>query len=543
MIQTMQGVSSVRLVVLGITGVILLLAFVFLSMKLTSPIKSPLYSNLSNEDSSSIATELGAMGIDFDISSGGSQILVESADVLKVRMLLAQKGLPNKGSIVGYEIFDKDTALGTSNFVLNVNLIRALEGELGRTLSSLASIKSARVHLVVPKRELFRKNKVQSSASVVLTLNNRANIPKEETYSVRQLVSAAVPGLKMSKVVVVDNTGRLLAKGSAEDNDSGFGGGNPSDSIEYRTNFETRLRKNIETLLEQVVGVDSVEAMVSAEIGFDRTVSNSEIYDPDGQVARSVQSREEKAKSSDGSDGAVGVSGNLPNAEASSASRATNTNEKLDEVTNFEISKTTTNHISEVGAIKKISVAILVDGTYKTIVNEEEDTEERVYSPRSGEELEQIKTLVKSAMGYDEERGDSIEVVNMQFNRYADQFLQEEGAFDWLKRDLDSIIKTVVAGIVAILVIMLVIRPLVVRAFDIAPIDEQAAAGGSEVSFSSDMQMMPASGGRGGMSDDMIDIDVIQSKVDNTQTRKVNELVENNPEETLSVIRNWLANK
>lgn len=532
--QTMQGLGSVRVVTLSVVGIILLIAFTFLSFRLTTPVLSPLYTNLPPEDSGVIVTELGAMGIDFDIAGNGTEILVNSSDVLRVRMALAQKGLPSHGSIVGYEIFDKDSALGTSSFVHDVNLLRALEGELGRTISSLAAIKSARVHLVMPKRELFQRGKVEPSASVVLTIGDRIKLPTKEAMSVRHLVSSAVPGLRPSRVTIVDSRGDILAKGAVEEDEtSGTIGGSSVEDV--RKGFEEGLQKTVETLLEQAVGVGKVKAEVSAEMSFDRVTTSAEIYDPDGQVARSVQSSSEIAESSGNeSGGPVSVSANLDvDGGAESGSSSKNTTEKIDEVTNFEISKTITNKISEVGAIKKLSVAVLVDGKYE----EAPDGGKKTYIPRSDEEMEQFRTLIQSAIGYDSNRGDTVEVINMQFMRDVDDFIVDEGAFDWLKRDLDSILKTVVVGIVAILAIMLVIRPLVNRAFEVVPADleaEQAEAAAIAAS-NADVGMM-----QGG---DEINLDIIQNKMESTPSRKINDLIENNPDETLSVIRNWLGQK
>lgn len=525
-----------RMAMLGLIGSGLVLAFIFLAMRMTSPVLSPLYSNLSPDDSAVIATELGAMGVEFEVASSGSQILVKSPDVLRVRMALAQKGLPSKGSIVGYEIFDKDSALGTSNFVLNINMLRALEGELGRTISSMSSIKSARVHLVIPKRELFRKEQIEPTASVVLTLNNRTDMPKNETDSIKHLVSAAVPGLKLSRVTIVDNTGRLLARGASESD--GVDGMSPGNTDEYRVNLEERMRKTIENMLEQAVGVGNVNAQVAAEIGFDRVVTNTEEFNPDGAVPRSTQSTSETASSAEGGGGTVGVANNLPDGQAAGAGGGTgSTNEKLDETTNYEISKTVTNKISEIGMVKKLSVAVLVDGKYN-VTKDEEGKETRTYVPRTDEELDQLNTLVRTAIGFDEKRGDRVQVTNMQFDDTVDNLTVEEGAFDWLKRDLQGILKTVMVGVVAILAIMLVIRPLVNRAFEISPADLEAEAA----------RAVPAAGGGGGgysgsLESEEINLDVIQSKLDSTPTRRVNDLMENNPEETLAVIRTWLSEK
>ena len=526
--QSIQGFGSVRVVVLGVVGVLLLGIFGLLSMRLASPIMSPLYSNLAQDDANVIVTELGSMGVDFEIAKGGSELLVKSSDVLRVRMMLAQKGLPSQGSIVGYEVFDKTDSFGTSTFVHNVNLIRALEGELGCTIASLASIKSARVHLVIPKQSLFQKQKVEPSASVVITLNNRNKMPREETGSIKHLVSSAVPGPKLSRITVVDSSGKLLSRGSSDEDD--MGGISTQDANEYQVAVERKYKKTIEQLLEKVVGIDKVRAEVSTEINFDRLTTNEETYDPDSQVARSVSTTEEIEESSEGgAGGAVSVANNLPEggADTSSGGGASNSAERVDSVTNFEISKRITSLVKETGTIEKVSVAVLVDGRYE----EDEENETRTYIPRTDEEIAQLRALVEKAIGYNQERGDSIEILNMQFTSDMQSFIAEEGAFDWLKRDLSSIIKTVMVGIVAILAILLVIRPLVNRAFEISQSDldhEAMAAQAAEVEFT------------GG---EEIDLDVIQTKVESSPLSKVNDIVENNPDETLTVIRNWLAQK
>jgi flagellar M-ring protein FliF len=492
---------------------------------------STLYSNLNTEDSASVVTELGAMGVKFDVKNGGAEILVESQDVLKVRMILAEKGLPSKASIVGYEIFDKENLLGTSNFVMNVNLIRALEGELSRTISALSSIKSARVHIVMPRKDIFKRQDIEPSASVVLNLNNRLDVPKEEALSVKHLVSSSIPGLKPSKVTIVDNNGKILAKAKNAE-DQMFGSSN--DSAEYKFKLEERYRNIINSLLGQAVGAGKVETQVSVDVSFEKVTVSSESYDPDSQVARSVQNTEMVSSSTDPA-GEVSVATELTGEAALDA--ATSSEQKTDEIANYEISKTITNRVNDTGKVEKISVAVLVDGKY--VANEEG---EENYVPRSDEELDQIQTLVRSAIGYNEARGDEINVVNMQFSRESAYLLPEEGPFDWLKRDLDSIIKTLVLGIVAVLGIMLVVRPLVNKAFDISSKDLEE----EELRIMAENEALAQQAGTN-MDDDQgeaeeINIDAIQSKVDYSPAQKVNDLIDNNTDETLSVIRSWLAN-
>ena len=536
--QSLKGAGSTRLVVLSVIGVVLLMAFGFLSLKLGSPVMSTLYSNLGTEDSSAVVTELGGLGVKFEVRSGGSEILVESQDVLKVRMMLAEKGLPSKASIVGYEIFDKESMLGTSNFVMNVNLVRALEGELARTIGAMGSIKSARVHLVIPKRDVFKKTDFEPTASVVLNLNNRLDVPKQEALAVRHLVSSSVPGLKPSSVTIVDNNGKILAKAKTAD-DNAFG--STTDATEYKFGLEERMRGTITDLLEQAVGAGKVETQVSVDVSFEKVTVSSESFNPDEQVARSTQTTEEISSMNNKDAGEVSVATELTGA-AGANSGSSEESSQTNEITNFEISKTITNKINDVGTIKKISVAVLVDGKYET---DEEGVE--TYVPRTDEELDQIRTLVRSAIGYDEVRGDNISVINMQFSRESSYLMPEEGPLDWLKRDLDSIIKTLVLGVVGILGIMLVVKPLVNKAFDLSTTDIEA----EEIKIMAENEALAQQagaisggdigGGGGGGEDDSINLDVIQSKMETSPTQQINDLIDNNPEETLSVIRSWLT--
>ncbi|MCB2082193.1 MAG: flagellar M-ring protein FliF [Rickettsiales bacterium] len=541
MVDSLRGMNPTRLALLGLGAAVFIIIFGFLSTRLTEPVLSPLYSQLETDDATAIVAELGAMGVKFSVATNGTEILVPSSDVLNLRMALAEKGLPARGSIVGYEIFDKSESLGTSNFVHNVNYIRALEGELGRTIKSFNSIRDARVHLVVPKRQLFRAQDTEPSASVVLTLNGRQAVSSEQIASIRNLIATAVPGLKLKHITVVDNSGKLLARGASDEEDEA-GGVSASNADEYRRNFETRLKQAVEQLVEKTVGPDSVRAEVTAEIAFDRVVTNAEVYDPEGQVVRSVQTSTATENSQDRQDQPVSVLANLPGPGVNDTGAASSNNvEKVDEITNFEISKTITNRVSEVGNIKRLSVAVLVDGKYETGADGT-----TTYINRTDEEIDRIRTLVSSAIGYDGNRGDQLEIVNMQFQNSLRDNIEEPGPLDFLKNDLDSIIKTLVMGAVAILAILLVIRPLVNRAFDVSTADLEGT--GSGMLPGGELGMLPGEGnmallGGGGGEEGEINVDEIQSRVNSSSTQKVNDLVTNNPEATLSLIRSWLGNQ
>ncbi|CAN0567632.1 unnamed protein product, partial [Laminaria digitata] len=270
---------------------------------------------------------------------------------------------------------------------------------LARTIRSIGSVDEARVHLVMPKRELFSRREQKPSASVVIKSRGAGKLSKAQVMAIQHLVAAAVPRLEPERISIIDSRGRLLARAGGESDD---GGTFASTSDELRRAHEERVTRQIEQLVEQSVGFGKVRAQVSAEMDFDRITTNIEQYDPDGQVVRSTQTVEENAQSSD-QDGqnAVTVANNLPDAQqnAGGAGTASQSN-RTEETVNYEITRTVKNHVHETGTIRRISIALLVDGTYAT--NEDGD---RVYAERSQEELEKIEKLVKSGIGLNEQRG------------------------------------------------------------------------------------------------------------------------------------------
>ena len=541
MVQSLRDLSQIKLAAMIVTAVVMVGFFAYISLRLAAPAMSPMFTAVPIEEGAKIVAELDTLGIPYELRANGTQILVPSDQVDKVRMQMAQVGLPSSGSIVGYEIFDKGDTLGTSNFVLNLNQLRALEGELARTITSFDTVDAARVHLVMPKRELFTRDAAMPTASVALKLRGVENLTKNEIAAVRNLVATAVPGLKPAHVTIVDSRGALLAKG--QDEASGDASAVTEEAEDYRIAYENRVRTTIERLLEQSVGIGKVKAEVHADIDFDRTVVNSEQYDPEGQVARSVQSVSESEKSNEGGGSdSVAVGNNLPNAQAAptgSAGSASDRN-RAEETTNFEISKQVTNSVKETGTVKKLSVAVLVDG----LMNGE--GEKATYAPRSEEELKQLTELVQSAIGFDAARGDNVRVLNMQFAQNTTD-LFETSPIDWLKQDLTSIIQTLVLGGVAILAILLVIRPLVARAIDSAErqnkdeeLDHVALAAPGIAARLTD-QSRSSSLGDEEPEEDMIDIDRVQGKLKSSSYNKINSMVEKHPEETAAIFRQWIT--
>lgn len=541
MVQSLRDLNQIKLAAMILTAVVMIGFFGFVSLRLAAPAMSPVFTSVPLEDGAKIVQELDTKGIPYELRANGTQILVPSDQVDKVRLQLAQIGLPSSGSIVGYEIFDKGDTLGTSNFVLNLNQLRALEGELSRTIAGFDTVDAARVHLVMPKRELFTRDAAQPTASVAVKLRGVGELNKNEIAAIRHLVATAVPGLKPTHVTIVDSRGALLAKG--QDDESAANNAVGEEAEDFRVGYENRVRSTIERLLEQSVGIGKVKAEVHADIDFDRTVTNSEKYDPEGQVARSVQSVTEAEKSNEGgANDTVSVANQLPNAQQNSAGGLTATSDRnrSEETTNFEISKQVVNSVKETGNIKKLSVAVLVDGIYTGTGADAK------YAPRSEEELKQLTELVRSAIGYDVARGDDVRVVNMPFAQNTTD-LFETSPIDWLKQDLTSIIQTLVLGGVAILSILLVIRPLVARAIESAEkttkeddLDHAALAAPGIAARLTDMSRASTLGDEDS-DEDMIDVDRVQGKLKSSSYKKINSMVEKHPEETAQIFRQWLA--
>lgn len=541
--QTLRNLGTVRLVAMGGVAIGILVFFIFLSARLNTADMSLLYSDLDSGDSAKIVSKLETLGVPFELRADGRQIMVPSDKALRLRMTMAEEGLPNGGSL-GYEIFDRSESFGTTNFVQNINLVRALEGELGRTIRALGQVTEARVHLVLPKRQLFSRKQQEPSASVVIKTRGPAKLGKTEVLSIQHLVAAAVPQLKVNRISVIDHRGRLLARAGSEDA-SGLTGANDNDEI--RRAHEQRLVRAVEEMLEQSVGIGKVRAQVTTDMDFDRITTSSESYDPEGQVVRSTQNVEETANSQDQKKGSgVTVSNNLPDAKDAGAQNrdsSVSRSQRTEETVNYEISKTVRQHVREMGSIKRLSVAIMVDGTYTTNKDGKRD-----YKPRDQAELDKLATLARTAVGFDAKRGDTLEIINMQFVNALDRDLDTvEPLFGLSKSDYFRIAEIFVLAAVGILVILLVVRPLVARTLEALP---GALAGGeqnllADQSADSPSLAGPSETGTSALEedgdDDMIDVAQVAGKVRASALKKIEEIVERHPEETIGIIRQWMS--
>lgn len=545
-IELFQKLGPVRVAALIGTGFAIIGFFIFLATRMSAGSMALLYSDLDPSDSGAIIKELDQKNIPYQLKSGGSQILVASEQVLNLRMSLASSGLPGGGSM-GYELFDKSQGIGTTNFVQNVNLVRALEGELSRTISSIQGVKGARVHLVLPRRQLFSREKQKPSASVVLQLIGSNRLDREQVSAIQHLVAAAIPDLDPTAIAILDNRGKLLARGLGENEKSAS---SLQTSNEMRLSYENKMQRSIELLVQQVVGLDKVRAEVSAKINYDKITESAERYDPEGQVTRSTNTISENEESSEPSDNqTVSVQNELPENQDGNAAVAAANNEtrrtRSEEVVNFEVSRTVTNRVKETGEIERLSVAVLVDGNYTA-----QGDDPAVYEPRSAEQLEQIETLVKSAIGYDPNRGDTVEIVNMQFANIQPEEFTDTGSFLGLtKQDVMPLVEIIVLALVGALLVLFVVRPIITRLFEVMP-----KAAGSAAMLADDQETLAQLVGPDGLTgerlqeksknpsllDQMIDVNAVEDQMRTSGVQQVSEIVNSHPEEAVAIVRNWI---
>ena len=521
----LRALPGGRLIALAITGAAVLLALGYLVMKMAAPPMVPLFSGLEPEAAGAVLQRLDQMGVAYQVQ-GESMILAPADQVARLRMTLAGEGLPSGGP-VGYELLDESQGLGMTRFQEDIRYLRALEGELARSIRTLDGISNARVHLVLAKREPFSRETPQPTASVLVVMRGAASLGREQVMAIQYLVAQAVPQLKPQSVSVIDQQGNLLA-GAADD------GQNPSaaKSDDARAGFEARLERSIQEMLAPHLGPDKVRVTVSADVDFDHKVEHEQTFDPNGQVVRSTQTTSQTDSSSSGDSGAtVGVQQNLPQNSASSSggSKSSDSSAHKEETVNYEISSKTLESIHESGTVKKLSVAVVVDGTTKTDANGQS-----VYEPRKPEELAEIDRAVKAAIGFDEKRGDKVEVVNLPFAAAAviAGDLPQPGIMDFLGRNAMTLIQWFSLAIVGIVLALFVLRPLVANLFKPAP--PLALPEGGDPMAGADAALA------GPAASEMLAAPEAIGRATPLPQQRIGQLISGQPEDAAGVIKSWL---
>jgi flagellar M-ring protein FliF len=542
----LKSLGAARLVAMAAVAAGMLGLLGMLMLRAPTEHMALLYADLDAREAGQVADLLERQRVPHQIGGGGTQILVPTDQVARMRLLLAKDGLPSGGSI-GYELFDRGDSLTTSQFQQTLNQARALEGELARTIRGITGVRAARVHLVLPKREPFARERQDAQASVVLTMAGAGRMDREGVQAILNVVAAAVPGLRPQNIAIIDSRGNVLARA-----------GNPTGTAtvqtteELRRGTELRVARAVEEMLERSLGPGRVRAEASVEMDFDQVRETQERFDPEGKVERSTQAVTSNSRTTEGAN-TVSVQNNLPNADAGN-SQTGSQEQKQEETTNYEISKTVRTLVREQPQIRRISLAVLVDGAEER----GPDGGPPGWRARTPDELERIARLVQSAIGFDEKRGDRVEIVNMRFATDGEVIAEPQGLFGLPidRADLMKLANTALIGLIVLAAMLLVLRPMVVRLT--AAIPALGGSGGAQSGgvVGADGLLVTADGSPGGsiagmlpgqsggdaMPDDdsLVKVANIEGQLRASSMRRLAELVDKHPDESLTIVRGWM---
>ncbi len=504
-----KKVAALSLVALALASLLVM------SLWLKAPDFQLLYANLSQEDAGAIVEKLKTQKVPYEVTNGGRTIRVASDMIHEIRLQLASEGLP-EGSDVGLEIFE-DTPLGMTDFIQKLNFQRALQGELTRTIKTLDAVSQVRVHLVIPKDNLFRKEKPKGKASVTLKVKSGKSLTEGQIQGIVHLVSSSVGSIQASDVVVVDLKGNLLSGGKEPSKEAMMSASN----FKHKLRVEKELQAKIIKMLEDALGSGNVIAKVSTDLDFEQVERTEEIFDPDSQVVRSENQITENSKGAIPPGGIPGVQALVPDGEGAGGSvgQAAQRN-KSNAVFNYEINKVVRRVSKPVGEIAKLSVAVMIDGTL------EGDPAE--YKPRTQEEMAKYLQIVQSAVGFDQERGDVIQVENIQFDR--SQMDQEKAALERAEQiDMAMEVGKLVVGLIFLIMFFTrIIRPIITwMTTSVEVVPEMEQLGTADIDA---------------VDEEKRRLNEMASEAAHIR-ESVSEFVGNDPKYTAGVIRKWMREK
>ncbi len=531
LLENLRGLGPARMVALGLAAAATAGLLLMLVLRAGTPPMGLLYGNLGLADSGRMARLLQGAHIPYTLTAGGRSIMVPAGRVDAARVLLARQGLPSGGS-VGYEIFNHRQGFFTSRFRDRIDETRALEGELARTIGAIHGIAGARVHLVLPNRSAFVTHPPPARAAILIAMRGAARLDPASVDTILNLVVAAVPGLRPQDVAIADTEGRLLAHHGET------GGPATSGPEALRIAMERRIAREAEAILVPSLGAGNVHAQASVVMNFDTTRETLSSYNPNQQVTRSEQTVTD-TRSSTRAVPTVSVANNLPGAQPASAGAGSREKRQQD-TTNYEIGHDVRTIVHATPSIARISLAVMVADVATKGKNGSV-----VYQPRPPAELRQIAALVKSAIGYDAKRGDSVTIVSMRMPRLAEPAAVPASAARSLLRSLLSpealtgLAQTLVLALVAILAVLLVFRPVMLRltAAPVASPQPPAPLPAPALGEPALGELAPPTE-PGAHATALPRLDGVMHAA---SLKSLAELVEHHPDETLSIIRAWLA--
>ncbi len=441
---------------------IITVAAVFIFTRLARTVDyGVLFSNLNQSDSGLIIEKLKEAKITYSLSGDGSTIRIPRSQIAETRIELASSGLPQGGG-VGFEIFDK-TSLAATDFVQNINYLRALEGELARSITKLREVESAKVHISLPKKSVFIDEQEAAKASVVLNLRPGTTLQSSVVPAIIHLVAQSVEGLQTDNIAVIDVQGRLLSRPRSEGADEFEEAA--STRFAYQRRFEETLKKKVIDLLEPIVGFGKVRADIKVSLDFNKIETKEEVVDPEATAKRSEQTETFSSTGAGASGGVPGVAANVAGAEnplAGIGAQGGARSKSEKSTVNYEVSRKVTHHVAPVGEVKSISVAVVIDNAVETMINE--GKLEKSSRPRSEAELDKLQKIVQAAVGYNQDRGDRVEIANFAF----DTSMETESSFFIDRQKSADLIRSVITYAVIlvglVLLFLLVFKPLFRRA-------------------------------------------------------------------------------
>ena len=452
--KNLANLGQTRLIALGAVGVVSIAVVLAAAIFVNKPSYESLYVNLDTADLNQVTMALAEANMDFEVGGDGSSIQVPVGTTSKARLLLAERGLPNSTN-AGYELFDNVGSLGLTSFMQEVTRVRALEGEIGRSIQQISGVSAARVHIVMPDVGNFRRGEQKPSASVMIRASTTAG--RKAASSIRHLVASAVPGLDVDDVTILDSTGQLLASGDD------FGGSEMNKSLSIIQNVQQEIENNIDKALAPFLGMDNFRSSVTASLNTDSQQVQETVFDPNSRVERSVRTTKEVSKSQQTqNDNATTVEQNVPQAApepgGANGPQSSDQSDKKEEQTNYEINQKTTATTRNSYQIEKVSVAVVVNkGRIAKMVGEPVD------QAKIDAYLAEMQKIVSSAAGISSNRGDVVTLTAMDFleNQLLEEAADGPGLMDVLTRNIGGIINSLAFVGVAFLVVWLGLRPLI----------------------------------------------------------------------------------
>lgn len=547
--KNLASLGQTRLLAMAGVGVVSIALVLAAAIFVNKPAYETLYTGLESADLNQVSIALAESGIDFEVGSDGKSIKVPAGMTGKARLLLAERGLPNSTN-AGYELFDNVGSLGLTSFMQEVTRVRALEGEVARTIQQISGIAAARVHIVMPDVGNFRRGEQKPTASVMIRAGSEAG--RKAAASIRHLVASSVPGLDVEDVTILDSTGQLLASGDEL-------GAPATRSLGVVQSFQQEIESNIDKALAPFLGMDNFRSSVTAELNTDAQQIQETIYDPESRVERSVRVVKEEQKSQQRqTDTAATVEQNVPQGNVQGAGggpESSDQQDKKEEQTNYEINSKTVATVRNSYKVEKVSVAVVVNkGRIAKMVGEPAD------QVKIDAYLAEMQKIVSSAAGLDTARGDVVTLTAMDFleNQLLEEAATGPGVMDILSRNLGGIINSLAFVAVAFLIVWMGIRPMVRTAGGAAGV----AAGGVEEAAGLELpDFSPAMAGGGGAlmdgfgadfgfdsTDDLLMMDDdpnggFNRRVKEGPERRLSRMVEISEERAAKILRKWAVDK